>query len=101
MVATAMLSIIAGIDYDHENYLGHSLREIAGEKAGILKAQVPAVFAPQLPEASDVLLEKAKELRCPVVETSRAFRVENEAVEHGCGRAVGGEIARGKGFSIE
>src|SRR5258705_11510312 len=101
MVATAMLSIIAGIDYDHENYLGHSLREIAGEKAGILKTQVPVVLAPQPPEARDVLLEKAKELRCPVVETSRAFRVENEAVEHGCVRAAAEEIASGKVFSIE
>src|SRR6267142_436793 len=92
-VVTPMVSIITRIDFDHENYLGHSLREIAGEKAGILKAQ--------LPEARDVLLEKAKELRCPVVETSRAFRVENEAVEHGCVRAVVEEIASGKVFSIE
>ena len=100
-VVTPMVSIITRIDFDHENYLGHSLREIAGEKAGILKAQVPVVFAPQLPEARDVLLEKAKELRCPVVETSRAFRVESEAVEHGCVRAVVEEIASGKVFSIE
>jgi len=100
-VVTPMVSIITRIDFDHENYLGHSLREIAGEKAGIFKAQVPVVFAPQPPEARDVLLEKAKELRCPVVETSRAFRVENEAVEHGCVRAVVEEIASGKVFSIE
>src|ERR1700758_2628591 len=38
-VVTPLVSVITRIDFDHENFLGHSLREIAGEKAGILKAQ--------------------------------------------------------------
>src|SRR5258707_11558658 len=96
-----MVSIITRIDFDHENYLGHSLREIAGEKAGIPRAQLPFDSDLHPTEARDVLLEKAKELRCPVVETSRAFRVESEAVEHGCVRAVVEEIVSGKVFSIE
>jgi len=100
-VVIPVVSIITRIDFDHENYLGHSLREIAGEKAGILKPQVPAVFAGQLREAREVLQERAKELRCPVVETSEAFRVKNEAVEHGCVRATVTEAASGKVFSIE
>src|SRR5271157_1622683 len=53
-VLAPVLSVITRIDFDHENFLGHSLREIAGEKAGILKEGVPAVFAPQLPEAAEV-----------------------------------------------
>jgi dihydrofolate synthase / folylpolyglutamate synthase len=96
-----VVSIITRIDFDHENFLGHSLREIAGEKAGILKAQVPAVFAAQLPEAREVLLERAKELRCPVTETSEVFRVQDETVENGCVRATVVEIASGKTFSLE
>jgi dihydrofolate synthase/folylpolyglutamate synthase len=100
-VVIPVVSIITRIDFDHENYLGHSLREIAGEKAGILKPQVPAVFAGQLREAREVLQERAKELRCPVVETSEAFRVKNEAVEHGCVRATVTEAASGKVFSVE
>ncbi len=40
------------IDFDHEAYLGRSLEAIAGEKAGILKPGVPAVFARQRPEAA-------------------------------------------------
>jgi dihydrofolate synthase / folylpolyglutamate synthase len=99
-VVTPLVSIITRIDFDHENYLGHSLREIAGEKAGILKAQVPAVFASQLPEAREVLLERAKELRCPVVETDEAFCVEDEVFEYGCLRATVSEIASGKTFSL-
>src|ERR1700694_5552669 len=49
-VLVPLISVITRIDFDHENFLGHSLREIAGEKAGILKERVPAVFAPQQPE---------------------------------------------------
>jgi dihydrofolate synthase / folylpolyglutamate synthase len=100
-VVTPLVSIITRIDFDHENYLGHSLREIAGEKAGILKAQVPAVFAPQLPEVREVLLERAKELRSPALETSEAFRVENETVENGCARATVVETAGGKEFLMQ
>src|SRR5580704_3768114 len=40
-IVSPLVSIVTRIDFDHENFLGHSLREIAGEKAGILKPQVP------------------------------------------------------------
>lgn len=99
-VVTPVVSVITRIDFDHENYLGHSLEEIAREKAGILKPQVPAVFASQLPEAQEVLLERAKELHCPVVETGAAFRVEEETTEDGCVRAKVVETASGKMFPL-
>ena len=100
-VVTPLVSIITRIDFDHENYLGHSLREIAGEKAGILKPQVPAVFAAQLPEAHEVLVARATELRCPFIETAEFFRVESESLEHGCVRATVAETSGGKTFSLE
>jgi len=49
------LAVITPIDFDHEAFLGKSLESIAGEKAGILKPGVPAVFARQRPEAARVL----------------------------------------------
>jgi len=55
---------ITTIDYDHMDKLGHTLREIAGEKAGILKPGVPAVSSPQPPEARRVL-EARSELFFP------------------------------------
>jgi dihydrofolate synthase/folylpolyglutamate synthase len=61
-VVAPELSVITPIDYDHEQYLGRSLESIAGEKAGILKRGVPAVFAPQRPEAAAVLRARAIEL---------------------------------------
>lgn len=63
------LTVITPIDFDHEIYLGHTLEAIAGEKAGILKPGVPAVFARQRPEASAVLEARAAELG---VEVTRA-----------------------------
>ena len=44
------LCVITPVDFDHEAFLGRSLESIAGEKAGILKSGVPAVFARQRPE---------------------------------------------------
>jgi dihydrofolate synthase / folylpolyglutamate synthase len=82
-----VLSVITRIDFDHENFLGHSLREIAGEKAGILKPCVPAVFAPQQAEVAEILRTRAEELHCPVVETGEAFPVIREELENGCVRA--------------
>jgi dihydrofolate synthase / folylpolyglutamate synthase len=51
---------ITTIDYDHMDKLGHTLREIAGEKAGILKPGIPSVSSPQAPEARKVLLARAR-----------------------------------------
>jgi dihydrofolate synthase/folylpolyglutamate synthase len=99
-VLTPLVSVITRIDFDHENFLGHSLREIAGEKAGILKEHVPAVFAPQQPEAREILLQRAKELDCPVVETGTAFRVEREAMQDGCALATVVENSTEKEFEI-
>ncbi len=50
-ILTPVVSIITRIDFDHENFLGHSLREIAGEKAGIIKPSVTVIVAEQRPEA--------------------------------------------------
>src|SRR5205085_12270695 len=41
------VSVITPIGIDHEEWLGHTLREIAGEKAGIIKPGVPVVSASQ------------------------------------------------------
>jgi len=47
------------VDFDHEEFLGRSIEAIASEKAGILKPGIPAVLAPQRPEAEATLRERA------------------------------------------
>src|SRR5215831_18003736 len=100
-VVSPVVSVITRIDFDHENYLGHSLPEIAAEKAGILKPQVPAVFAPQSPEVHARLIERATELRCPFLETAEAYRIEDEVLENGCFRADVFENSTGASFHLE
>jgi dihydrofolate synthase/folylpolyglutamate synthase len=69
-IVPAELTAITPVDYDHETYLGYSLPAIAGEKAGILKAGVPVVFARQRIEALEVLRARAAELDVPVSSTA-------------------------------
>ena len=52
--------IITNIGLDHQQYLGETLREIAEEKAGIIKPGVPVVSAVEKGEASEVIRERAK-----------------------------------------
>jgi len=94
-IVAPVVSIITRIDFDHENFLGHSLKEIASEKAGILKPHVPVVAAAQRPEARKVILERANELACPVLDPSEAFRIEEESAQGGFFRARVTEISSG------
>jgi dihydrofolate synthase/folylpolyglutamate synthase len=86
-ILSPLVTIITRIDFDHENFLGHSLNEIAAEKAGILKPGVPVVLAGQRPEAREVILARAKELGCPVIEPAQIFRVDRESMQDGSVRA--------------
>jgi dihydrofolate synthase/folylpolyglutamate synthase len=60
------VSVITPIDFDHEKWLGQSLREIASEKAGIIKPNVPVVCGPQRPEAEEVIRARAAECEAPL-----------------------------------
>src|SRR5580700_1232607 len=99
-IITPVVSIITRIDFDHENFLGHSLSEIAGEKAGILKPSVPVVLAEQRPEAREVILARAHELHCPIIDVPNLFRIDNESTQDGCVRAQIAEVASGTAFEI-
>ncbi len=94
------VSIITRIDFDHENFLGHSLREIAGEKAGVIKPGVPVIIAEQRDEARHVLLAKAHKSGAPVVETNTAFSIESSQMEDGGVRALVREIASGNKYQL-
>jgi dihydrofolate synthase/folylpolyglutamate synthase len=67
---TPELCVVTPVDFDHEAYLGKSLESIAGEKAGILKPGIPAVFARQRAEAGGVLKARAAALGVSVTHSS-------------------------------
>ena len=99
-IVRPQVSVITRIDFDHENYLGHSLAEIAREKAGIVKAGVPVATAPQLPEVREVLRGKARELDATIVDTGEHFEVEREIGEAGCARALARARATGEAVRL-
>jgi dihydrofolate synthase/folylpolyglutamate synthase len=77
------VAIITPIDFDHENYLGHSIEEIAGEKAGIIKTGVRVVSSVERPEARAVIARRCAEVNAPLVEVSAAWQVQNLKVSNG------------------
>ncbi|NOZ21026.1 MAG: bifunctional folylpolyglutamate synthase/dihydrofolate synthase [Planctomycetes bacterium] len=60
-VITPKVSVITRIDYDHTEKLGRTLTKIAGEKAAIIKEDIPVVASPQAPEAQAVIENRARE----------------------------------------
>lgn len=90
------VAVITPIDFDHEAFLGKAAATIASEKAGILKAGVPAVFAPQRAEAEEVLDAHARELGITVLRVGLDWRAEHIRDEQGYYRfeAVGPEGRR-------
>ncbi|MEW6418961.1 MAG: folylpolyglutamate synthase/dihydrofolate synthase family protein [Nitrospirota bacterium] len=55
------VSVITKISYDHREFIGNTLKEIAHEKAGIIKKGIPIVISSQAPEAMKVIEKKAIE----------------------------------------
>lgn len=66
-VLTPLVSLITNISYDHTQFLGSTLEQIAGEKAGIIKRNVPVAISQTQAETKAVFLEKAKEMNAPIV----------------------------------
>lgn len=62
MVSSPMVTAITPVSIDHSEFLGNTIAGIAGEKAGIIKQNVPCVIGPQLPEAAQVFENRAKHL---------------------------------------
>lgn len=67
VVERPALTIITPVSIDHQQYLGETLAEIAGEKAGILKRGVPCVVGPQAEAGLEVIEAKAARLGCPLL----------------------------------
>ncbi|KGJ11532.1 folylpolyglutamate synthase [Paracoccus versutus] len=66
VIEAPALTIITPISIDHTQYLGETLAEIAGEKAGIMKRRVPCIVAPQETVAREVIEQKAERLFAPL-----------------------------------
>lgn len=61
------LCIITNISFDHTQFLGDTLAKIAGEKAGIIKKDIPVVIGETTPETKAVFLQRAEEVSAPII----------------------------------
>jgi dihydrofolate synthase / folylpolyglutamate synthase len=75
--------VITGISYDHCEFLGETLAQIAGEKAGIIKPGIPLISGCQARDARRVILRKARDERSPVLEIDRDCHLEITAFRKG------------------
>ncbi len=70
------LSIITNIGLDHTQFLGDSLAKIAGEKAGIIKTQIPVLIGEYTSETKTVFEKKAKELNSALFFADNFYSLE-------------------------
>lgn len=75
------LSVITNISEDHMDMLGDTLAKIAGEKAGIIKNNIPVVIGETHNETADVFINKAAEKAAPIVFADQLFEVTSHQVK--------------------
>jgi dihydrofolate synthase/folylpolyglutamate synthase len=71
------LSIITNIGWDHMDLLGDTLEKIAGEKAGIIKHQIPVVIGEKQPETEMVFIKKSNEMDAPIFFAEAEVKIKN------------------------
>ncbi|MBB6325734.1 dihydrofolate synthase/folylpolyglutamate synthase [Algoriphagus iocasae] len=82
-VVVPEVSVITNIGFDHVQFLGETLPEIAGEKAGIIKNSVPVVISQTQVETKPVFLKKAESCQAPIVFADQNWKIEKLGLSEG------------------
>ncbi len=78
-----LVSAITAIGLDHMGFLGDTLEEIAGEKAGIIKANTPVVCYPAEESVRRVFAQRAAEVNAPLIQLDEAAMLSAHGDAHG------------------
>src|SRR5258705_8231388 len=78
VIDAPLASVIAPVSMDHGEFLGDTLTAIAGEKAGIIKREVPVICAEQPPEAMGAIIVQARRLCAPLHSAGQEWHVNVE-----------------------
>ena len=73
-IITPVLSVITNIGHDHMEFLGNTLAAVAGEKAGIIKKDVPVIIGETQDETREVFRQRADELNAPLTFADRRYQ---------------------------
>jgi dihydrofolate synthase/folylpolyglutamate synthase len=76
VIAHPALTVITPVSIDHEQFLGTTIKKIAGEKAGIIKPFCPVIIGKQNKEALEIITEKAKEKKAPMLTEGQQWRIK-------------------------
>lgn len=82
-VISPEVSLITNIGWDHMQFLGDTLPQIAGEKAGIIKPQTPVVISQTQDETTLVFKEKALQAKAPIYFADQIWKIEKNGEEEG------------------
>ena len=78
VIDAPLATVIAPVSMDHTEFLGDTLTSIAGEKAAIIKRNVPVICAEQFPEAMTVVEAQANRMRAPLSAAGQQWHVSVE-----------------------
>ena len=78
VVDNPVLTIITKVDLDHQQFLGETITEIAGQKAGIIKRGIPVIIGPQHEEGMEVIEAEAARLDAPTISFGQHWHVREE-----------------------
>ena len=78
VIDAPLATVIAPVSMDHTEFLGDTLTSIAGEKAAIIKRNVPVICAEQFPEAMTVVEAQANRMRAPLHAAGQQWHVSVE-----------------------
>lgn len=75
-VIQPICSVITNISMDHASFLGDTLEQIAGEKAGIIKKNTPIIIGETQEDIKSIFTEKANELNAPITFADMQWQVQ-------------------------
>jgi dihydrofolate synthase / folylpolyglutamate synthase len=75
VIESPLATVIAPVSMDHTEFLGDTLTTIAGEKAAIIKRNVPVICAEQSPDAATVIEAQAKRMHAPLYSAGQEWHV--------------------------
>lgn len=100
-IITPLTSIITNIGLDHTDLLGSTLREVAGEKAGIIKRGVPVVLGERSEEYDEVFVSRAEQMKAPLYFAQEEFSVKEQRAEDDAQRFVLLRTRDNREFEVE
>ena len=74
-VVTPLISVITNIGFDHTNLLGNTFEKIAGEKAGIIKKNIPVVIGESAEATNFVFINKANDEQSTIIFADQHYKV--------------------------